>query len=29
VVALDGYGLTIVEQVPIPLGSMKPTHQPL
>jgi 3,4-dihydroxy 2-butanone 4-phosphate synthase/GTP cyclohydrolase II len=27
VVALDGYGLTIVDQVPIPLTETKPTHQ--
>jgi 3,4-dihydroxy 2-butanone 4-phosphate synthase/GTP cyclohydrolase II len=26
-VALDGYGLRIVEQVPIPTGSRRPTHQ--
>ena len=29
VVALDGYGLTIAEQVPIPLSSARLTHQPL
>ncbi len=29
VVALDGYGLTIVEQVPIPVGRSKLSHQPL
>jgi 3,4-dihydroxy 2-butanone 4-phosphate synthase/GTP cyclohydrolase II len=29
VVALDGYGLTITEQVPIPVGRLKLTHQPL
>jgi 3,4-dihydroxy 2-butanone 4-phosphate synthase / GTP cyclohydrolase II len=28
VVALDGYGLTIADQVPIPLASKKTTHQP-
>ena len=26
-VALDGYGLRIAEQVPIPVGSRRPTHQ--
>jgi len=29
VVALEGYGLTIADQVPIPVGGSKPTHQPL
>jgi 3,4-dihydroxy 2-butanone 4-phosphate synthase/GTP cyclohydrolase II len=29
VVALDGYGLTITEQVPIPLTNFKKTHQVL
>jgi 3,4-dihydroxy 2-butanone 4-phosphate synthase/GTP cyclohydrolase II len=28
VVALDGYGLTIADQVPIPLRAKKATHQP-
>ena len=28
-VALEGYGLTITEQVPIPLGQNKMSHQPL
>jgi 3,4-dihydroxy 2-butanone 4-phosphate synthase/GTP cyclohydrolase II len=26
-VALEGYGLRIAEQVPIPIGSRRPTHQ--
>lgn len=29
IVALDGFGLTIAEQVPIPVSSNKLTHQPL
>ena len=29
VVALDGYGLRIVDQVPIRLSSSRVTHQPL
>ena len=29
VVALEGYGLTIADQVPIPLGRTRPTHQVL
>lgn len=29
IVALDGFGLTIVQQVPIPVTSRKLTHQPL
>jgi GTP cyclohydrolase II len=28
VVALEGYGLTIAEQVPVLSVSKKPTHQP-